>query len=81
MEFSNLKNKKKVNPRENLYLKTSSEIINEAKAALTLNAIMNTKIVKTNRPFTPKDGQRILFEQRRNERPTSSVRYLDHFFT
>lgn len=54
-------------------LKSSCEIIKEAKASLT-PSIMNTRIVKTNRPFTPRNNQRILFEEKRNDRPTSSVR-------
>lgn len=57
-----------------LPLKTSSEIIKEAKESLPSHSVMNTKIVKTKRPFTPRNNQRILFEQRRSERPTSSVR-------
>ncbi|XP_065215268.1 armadillo repeat-containing protein 2 [Planococcus citri] len=74
MEFSKYTEKRAHN-QQILRLKTSAEIINEAKAAISLNSIMNTKIVKTNRPFTPKDSQRILFEQRKKERPSSSVSF------
>jgi len=58
------------------HYQTSSEIVMEAKEALASNrsTIMNTRIVKTNRPFTPKTNQRTLFEGIRSGRPTSSVR-------
>lgn len=62
--------------KNNLYLKTSSEIIKEAKESLMINSVMNARIVKTNRPFTPKNNQRIFFEEKRNGRPTSSIRFV-----
>ncbi|XP_018333923.1 armadillo repeat-containing protein 2 isoform X2 [Agrilus planipennis] len=66
--------------------KTSAEIINEAKAILTGTSKMdsctgtNVRPLYTERPFTPKEKDRIFFgkKTRKNNRPPSSfsLRYL-----
>ncbi|XP_034238749.1 armadillo repeat-containing protein 2 isoform X2 [Thrips palmi] len=68
--------------------KTSSEIISEARAAITHSEVANTskssstviQPVNTKRPYTPRDGQRTLFGRSRgtSQRPPSSfsLRYL-----
>jgi hypothetical protein len=52
--------------------KTSSEIINEAKAAL--NPPLYVKPLTTNRPFTP--HERVFFCHRRTNRPPSAFKYV-----
>lgn len=52
--------------------KTSSEIINEAKAAL--NPPLYIKPLTTNRPFTP--CERVFFCHRRTNRPPSAFKYI-----
>lgn len=52
--------------------KISSEIINEAKAAL--NPSLYVKPLTTNRPFTPRE--RIFFCHRRTNRPPSAFKYV-----
>lgn len=51
--------------------KTSSEIINEAKAAL--NSPLYVKPLTTSRPFTPRE--RVFFSHRRTNRPPSAFKY------
>lgn len=65
--------------------KTSSEIINEARAAITQSEVASTsktsstviQPVNTKRPYTPRDGQRTLFGRSRgsSQRPPSSFRW------
>ncbi|KAG8307964.1 Armadillo repeat-containing protein 2 [Homalodisca vitripennis] len=51
-------------------IKTSAEIVSEARAAMEHKAV---RAVNTKRPFTPRDSHRILFGRNNSGRPPSAI--------